>query len=451
MTLDSLRRSGRQIPVPFSLRLPDGTALLCESLLRVMPGKRLVVSARLGQQRVLAKLFFAGKSFATECTGYPLLHATGVPTPALLATHTLDQGGVCLYDLISDATPLDTLWPTLDLPGKQQQMQTLLALLARCYQAGIYQDDLHLGNFLFSQDCLYALDPASCQSFASTATRHDNLALLLAQMPLHDWPWIAQQIVSAFPDMDDGHLHATADALWQRRKKQYLEKIARDCTDVADLSHGNRHILCHRHYLSPAMHAALDDPARLLAHGQLLKAGNSATVFAADIDGKRYVLKRYRNKDLWRTLRRLWRTSRAARCWYFSHALAFAGIDTPRAVALVEVRKHGAIAEAWFITEAVEGKDLLTLWQQQSPDAQALACIHNLFGLLKKTGIEHGDMKATNILAADGKYYLIDLDGAREVSGKKARDKAHRHDVERFLRNWDNPAVRTPLAAVLAS
>lgn len=451
MTLDALRHSGRQMPVPFSLRLPDNTVLVCDTVLRLMPGKRVVVSASLGNRRVLAKLFFADKSLDSECEGYRRLYATGVPTPVQQAVYPLEQGGVCLYDFIADATPLDTLWPTLDQTARQQHMESLLTLLNCCYQAGVYQNDLHLGNFLCSPDTLYALDPASCQSFASVSTRHDNLAQLLAQMPLDEWPWVATRIINQFPDVDPQQLLAMADTFWQRRKKQYLEKVVRDCTDIADLSHGNKRILCRRQSVSPAMQAALENPALLMENGQLLKAGNSATVFAAIIDGKCHVLKRYRNKDHWRTLRRLWRMSRAARSWRISHALAFAGIDTPPAIALVEVRKHGFITEAWFVTEQVNGEDLLTHWQQQPPNLQAISRICNLFALLKKAGIQHGDMKATNILVAGEKYHLIDLDGAREITGKKALDKASRHDIERFLRNWDHSGLRVQLAQALSA
>ena len=449
MTLTGLRQDGRQIVAPFQIVLPDNRILYCDKILRLLPGKRLVASARLEGESVLAKLFFTLKPMHAEHQGYTLLHSTGVSTPVLLASHAMTDGGVCLYSYLPDATPLDNVWPTADADTKKSLASKLLSLLAQCYQKGVYQTDLHLGNFLLHGDTLFAIDPASCESFASTSTRHDNLALLLAQLPLAEWQVFSMFIQQAFPDVDTSNLITTADRLWQKRKQAYLGKIMRDCTDIADVSHGDRRILCRRELLTPAMQTVLDNPHQLLANAHILKAGNSAMVLAADIDGRRYVMKRYRNKDLWRTLRRMLRPSRAARSWYFSHALTFAGIDTPEPVALVEVRKNGIVVDAWFITKHIDGEDLLSHWNRLPPTPSATETVGRLFHTLKKAGISHGDMKATNILVANNRYYLIDFDGSRELHSKPALEKAIRHDCERFLRNWDSPALIQQLQQVL--
>ena len=128
-------------------------------------------------------------------------------------------GGVCLYAYLTDATPLDTLWQTAASDTKQSLASKLLSLLAQCYQKGVCQTDLHLGNFLLCGDTLFAIDPASCDSFASTSTRHDNLALLLAQLPLAEWHVFSTFIQDAFPDIDNSNLIATADRLWHKRKQ----------------------------------------------------------------------------------------------------------------------------------------------------------------------------------------------------------------------------------------
>ena len=449
-TLAALQTQGRNAVTPFRVALPDNTFLLCDRILRLMPGKRLVASGSINGKHVLIKLFFAEKSLRAECSGYALLQKTGATSPQQLNTYTVDKGGVCLYEFIDQALPLDSAWQSLNSIEKKQQWLQLLAVLAQCYRAGVYQEDLHLGNFLLSPHGFYAIDPASCRAFSSTFTRNNNLALLLAQMPLQEWSWLAPEIVTAFPDINIAELFTGADTHWQHRKQQYLNKIQRDCSDIADISHANKRILCRRDRLSDGMRRALDNPAALLEKGTVLKSGNSATVIAVMIDDKRYVLKRYRNKDIWRTIRRLWRTTRAVRSWYFSHALTFAGIHTPTPIALVEMRKHGTVIDAWFITEYIAGKDLLSHWQHQVPTDKECSNIQQLFAGLKKSALSHGDMKATNILVEQEKFYLIDFDGAREITHKKSLEKALHHDAARFLRNWDAEKTITLLKQALA-
>lgn len=435
LTLATLRDSRRQVAAPFRVSLPDNSVLECNDILRVLPGKRIVARATHNGNPVIAKIFFQIRNLQQETDGYQLLQTTGVRTPALLRTIPFDEGGICLYALLPDAIAFDAVWRRADPAHKEIRLQELLAILAQLASAKVFQADLHPGNFLYSGDTLFALDPASCARDENDKALGDTLALLLAQFPPHDWALVADGISAHCPAIATDTLQQHARGKWQVRKKNYLEKIFRDCTDVVDLSRGKFRILCQREQLSDTLAARLQDPATLAAGAKILKDGNSAKLFLLEIDGKQFVAKQYLDKDWSRKLRRALRPSRAARSWYFSHALAFAGVDVPAPVALIEGSSRWN-RDAWFVSECITGHDLLSHWQQLEPADREIASIRNLFSVLAFAQMSHGDMKATNLISRDGTVFVIDYDGMQEHRTQYSLQNALARDRTRFLRNW---------------
>lgn len=449
VSLPALQSAGRQLPsLPFSLTLPDGAALHIEAVLRLVPGKRIVTRAVYQDKTVLAKILFTTSALAREQQGYQQLHDSGATTPEQLACFNGEGGNVVLYHYLANAEPLDQLWARSHPDARQGLLKQLLDIVALCYHAEICQADLHLGNFLMQGETLYALDPASCVPCMDAWARLENLGLLVAQLPFEQHEALSIDICKRFIEVMVDDLLEMAEAQWHRRKQDYLTKMFRDCTDIARCGTRTHRILCRRDLLTPAMSQALADPAALESHAHILKAGRSATVFAVDIDSRRYVFKRYHHKDFWRRVRRLWRTSRAARSWRIAHALRFTGIPTPTPVALIEQRTLGNVTQAWFVTEALSGNTLQEHWQRQMPSLAEHQSLRSLFQLLARAGISHGDMKATNLLVQDKHIFLIDFDGARELSGP-ALKQALQDDLDRFLRNWETSIFLPALQEVL--
>ncbi len=399
---------------------------------------------------VLAKLFFDARNLQKELVGCALLHKTAVTTPALLADYTLEQGGVCLYEFVENAEPLDALWQQSGLAKKSWLLDKLLAALQQCYQQQVLQQDLHLGNFLLQDETLFVLDPASCSTFSHASEQQANLALLLAQLPFADWQPALEKIQAAFPAINGNDITKQAQQCWQQRQRDYLKKMFRECSDVSDISNGSLHILCRRQQLNDTLAARLRDPQSLIAGATILKNGNSAKVFLAEIAGKKLVVKQYINKDWLRKIRRAFRPSRAARSWYFSHAFSFAGITVPAPVALIEQKKGPFVASAWFISEYSSGKDLLACWQEREPNVEELSGIHALFLSLQIIRSSHGDMKASNLLSDGAQISLIDYDGAHEHSSQSSLASALTEDKQRFLQNWaENTALQSKLTELL--
>ncbi|HEU4708923.1 MAG TPA: lipopolysaccharide kinase InaA family protein, partial [Methylophilaceae bacterium] len=135
-----------------------------------------------------------------------------------------------------------------------------------------------------------------------------------------------------------------------------------------------------------------------------------------------------------------------------AYLLRFYGIATAEPVALVERRFGWVRRQSYFIAARVPGMPVAEALagascQQREQIAGQLAQLLYKLYLLR---VEHGDMKASNLLLADGKPVLLDLDAMRQL-GCGWRFKArHARDLRRFLKNWENtPDTRQLLEAAL--
>jgi tRNA A-37 threonylcarbamoyl transferase component Bud32 len=94
----------------------------------------------------------------------------------------------------------------------------------------------------------------------------------------------------------------------------------------------------------------------------------------------------------------------------------------------------------------VDGVDALSWFQEKDipvdEKVEMAKSIAALFAQLEAQQISHGDLKANNILIADAKPLLIDLDAMQQHGDSAAFKKAWRRDLQRFMRNWkDLPEI----------
>lgn len=449
----ALRAAGRAPPLPFRVRLADGRELTMHRLLRLLPGKRIVGEATLGDSTVLAKLFIAktGKRhWRQECRGIEALSAAAIPTPALRLAAPLAAGGhLVVTTYLAAAVPLADDWACLsDLaPGNSAATAVLtpaLGMLARMHRQGLAQRDPHLGNFLRDGERLLVIDgdavAVSAAPLAPDAAAA-NLALLLAQLPAA-WDAVAPQLLAGYRAAG-GVESIAADALQAAlararagRVRDYLDKCLRDCSLFAVSRQPTRFVSvvrAERERLAPLL-ADLDAP---MAAGTPLKSGNTCTVTRAMAGNGELVVKRYNLKSLGHALSRLWRPSRAWHSWREGHRLRLHGIATPAPLALIEERIGPLRRRAWLLNEYCPGIDLAHhLAADREPPPAEAAAIAGLFTTLARLRISHGDLKATNLLWYAGRVWLIDLDACTQHRSETSWRKAWRRDRARLLRNW---------------
>ncbi len=438
----ALRSGARTLPLPATITVTGGT-LHCDELLRIVPGKRAVLRGEWQGRPVLAKLFTAAgrRQAEREQEGYRLLQAAAIPTPELLAVSQQDDQAVLLFEWLAAAEPLVAMHEAPD----EARMALLLDLAAQLHRAGLYQSDLHGGNFLLSEGRAWCIDAASVVKGPAEplppAEVVENLALLIAQFPLREQSQ-AQQLVLAHP-VTAGVSAAQREMLpaavvrrWRVRRDQYLGKCFRDTTEIAFHRQSDRVYACRRARLGPELTAFFADPDAAMRTGEMLKDGNSATVVRRLLDGRPVVIKRYNIKNGLHALRRFWRPSRAWVSWRNAHHLQLLGLSTPPPVAFLERRIGPFRGRAWYISDHIEGEPLLGLFEQREPTAQEHEGLADYFRLATREQLVHGDMKATNLFADGERVWILDLDAMRTV-GRTARWRAlFARDLARFARNW---------------
>jgi tRNA A-37 threonylcarbamoyl transferase component Bud32 len=451
----ALRAAGRAPATPFCLALADGSELVVQRLLRVLPGKRIVGEGQWQGRRVLVKVFVGRSSarhWALEKAGVDALRQGAVATPELLLAGSLAGGGaVLLTTYLDGAQSLAEDWAALAaLPaGAAAALAALrpaLRMLGSMHAAGLVHDDPHLGNFLRCDGALFVVDGDAVRAVAPGKVPAEqrlcrNLALLLAQLPVV-WDGCRQELLAAYRA---GGGRGAADLIRLQlevkraragRLADFLAKTLRDCSLFAVERRLFRFTAVQRD-AAPDLAPLLASPDAALQGGSLLKDGRTCTVAKAEIGGRVVVIKRYNIKGFGHLLTRLWRPTRAWQSWRAGHRLRFHGIATPAPLALIEERAGPLRRRGFLINEFCPGLDLLHLLSpDQEPDAAVAGALTGLFGTLHALRISHGDLKATNLLWHDGRVWVIDLDALVQHRSVHAHAQAWRRDRERLLRNW---------------
>jgi tRNA A-37 threonylcarbamoyl transferase component Bud32 len=449
----SLRAGGRRLLAPCAVTLGDGSELVVERWLRILPGKRLTGIGRWHGQTVLAKLFVAARGaerhWTRECRGIDSLNAHGLPTPSLLASGRLEGAGhFVLTEYLEGAGT-----PAADSP---EALAPVFETVGRMHAHGILQEDVHLGNFLLGAAGLYVIDGDAIRPAGPGKARLDNLALLFAQLTPEACGRLQPELLAVYrngnPDLtvDAGQLAAAIARAREARLADYLGKCLRDCSLFKSARRADRFFSMVRDeadFLAPLM----ADPDAWLEQGVPLKRGRSATLARVELEGRKLVIKRYNIKSAGHALSRAWRPSRAWHSWVEAHRLRFLGIATPRPLALIERRLGPLRGRAWLITEYCAGPNLQErLNGEQSLPAEIGAAVCRLFAQLAAARIGHGDLKATNFICSGNELSVLDLDAMRQFDSEAAWRKAWRKDHARFLRNWPEGSVlQQAMAAAL--
>lgn len=470
-TLDTrtLISSGRALmptdadPAVLQWQDADGETQSLELLkvFRVLPEKRVVALARWRGQRVLAKLFFARlrwpQHLQREIDGVQAIVSAGIATPVVLASGTSVDGGtgVLLLQYIENSETVGQRWDHATAVERAVLLRKVVMLIAECHRRGLLQKDIHLDNFLLSDDLLYLLDAAAVSIHTGEPHGVDgvrslqNLALLFAQFPVHNdvqVPALYELYRSLRP-----HTELSADpcmfsALLQQnrlaRLRVVLDKLYRETSAHVCVQKRDRFVVYRRAMESPQLQEFLQAPDDFIARGRLLKNGNSSTVALVQIAGRDYVLKRYNIKGFWHGLRRALRPSRAWVSWRNAHMLEMLGVTTPQPLLMME-RRFGALRrEAYFLSEFVPGEDVLRYLAKEPINSAAwervLAQFDELFRVMRDYHIVHGDMKATNFISTADALIVLDLDAMRKEPDKERFRNAFGKDLQRFIANWQD-------------
>jgi tRNA A-37 threonylcarbamoyl transferase component Bud32 len=430
------------------------TRLLLEQNLRFLPGRRLTCRAQWQGQQVIAKLFY-GTGFKRYLTKELLvlkaLEKAGISSPALLQIDEQVDCGVLIIEYLDKATALSAYFNA----DRDEQvigpiLTDLTKLVLECQKAGFEIKDPHLDNFLLSNGRISIIDAGDIQLTAGPLEQRKamaNMALLYAQLPValdHIAYSVLQKVLN-----DQSIWQDLEQAAWQQllitqrrwRIKRFIDKkVFRNCTAFICQKNQSRFMVAKRELYTEQMAVALQNPDALISKGHLLKNGKTATVARVDIAGQPYVLKRYNIKKPVHALIRGLIWSRAAVSWRNGLILEMLGIPTAKSYALIEERWGPMRRRSYLLSEYIEAPqawDIFDDEQLEEEDKKTWAKkVANLFLLLKRSQISHGDLKAQNILCPTEGPMFIDLDGMQTGQGYTGFSRQFKKDIQRFQISW---------------
>jgi tRNA A-37 threonylcarbamoyl transferase component Bud32 len=448
--------------LPFELLIKNITpgkgdrVLICTALLRHIPRKRRVYRALHGNQKVIAKIYetkLCAKSILlNEWAKLNRIHNAGLNCPRPIFYGRCESGGWAIVtEYIEDSAAALELYYKADSPKEKVHiLQPLFGELAKLNKAGIFQKDLHLGNFLMSGDKVFSLDTATMKFGPHPIDKTRSLRQLAVLS------WYVPQEIRAEALAGLLNLYAeirgwkfTADdsqTIENYMKKHIRSEIKRQLKKT--LRSSGRYSRIKKNGLTAVFEKTFYenlDASRFLSKidglmetGQILKSRPTSLLSCIDFNGNDIVIKRYNHKGLWHSIRQSFRTSRAKRSWLHGQRLTMLGVNTPKPLAYIEERIGPVLWKSYLLTSRVRGQNLADEIGQPNISEQQKENLHrqirDLMTTLHDNGITHGDFKPTNFVIAQDSVYVTDLDAMKVHYSGLLLKKRCAKDISRLER-----------------
>ncbi len=445
---------------PFTLTSPRGE-LTCLQTLRFLPGKRLVVKARLDDKNVIAKCFFGPhgqRVWQREVDGIHGFLKSGIKTPELINCSCDGEYPVVITACLDPVISFEDIWKgELEESQRQHWLTQVTTALAAMHKAGVQQEDIHLDNMLVHNSQLFFIDGGGARTSRNSLHAKealDNLALFQAVLyPKFDryLEHVWQSYAGHAPEnIQQLSVKDFAERVQQKRKwrEKFIQKGLRNCTRFRVEKSWKRFVAIDREFDTQILQPLIQNPEQIIEQNNVIKRGRTNTVAIVTLDdGSKVLVKRYKSRKniLHRYLRCLTR-SRARISWLNSLLLEMLGIVTPRPMVMIEERWGPVVFCSYVVNRFEPGQQALSWFTENAsnPDAPKLAeKVAEILEVLKRSLVFHGDMKATNILLVDNQPMLIDLDAMKSYKDPAKFRQAGKVDRKRFNRNWEgHPEVQ---------
>lgn len=409
--------------------------LVCTELLRHIPGKRRVYSALLENQRVIAKIYetkFSAKyHLDNERSKLEYMRDTGLNCPRLFFCGQCETGGWAIVtEYIENSAAAIKLYYKAGSPeAKVRILRPLFGELAELNQAGIFQKDLHLGNFLISADKVFSLDAATMKLEPHPVDKTRSLR----QLAILSWYVPGQIRTDALPGLlniyaekrgwkfTDGDVRTIENYMKRHIRKEIKRQLKKTLRtsgrQVQIKKNGFKAVFDRGFYENLDVQHFLSKLDGLMDTGQILKSRPTSFLSYIDVNGNNVVIKRYNHKGFWHSIRQTLRTSRAKRSWLHGHRLIMLGIDTPKPLAYIEKRIGPVLWKSYVLTGHIKGHNLADAFDDSNISGQKkqdlYRQIRQLMTTLHNNRISHGDFKPTNFIISQGSVYVTDLDAMK--------------------------------------
>lgn len=181
------------------------------------------------------------------------------------------------------------------------------------------------------------------------------------------------------------------------------------------------------------------------SEGKILKNDNRSFVKVVEIEGRKVIVKRpkEKNRRKWIRFISLFRKSETISVLETMEILNKNNIKTNEAIASLEKRKFGMVVDSYILYTYLEGEKL------RAED------VFDLIGMLKKIhllGYLHGDAQFTNFLKENGIFFTIDSNLKNKKLGKISENIEYLRvadDFEEIEKKMDKNNIYYKLAKAL--
>lgn len=416
-------RTGRAASLIFDV--PTIGAVSCGRVFRAIQGKRIVCLAEQDSRKFIVKLYFEHRRARTRWQrsekGCRVFLERAVTAPKILFSGYLSQYEVyaIIFDYIENSVRFDgALAHAKDEDQKQRLCNRLVACLASHHQAGIIQNDLHMGNFLVQGERIYSLDGDQVRVYPKPIGKRlsiENLGNLVSNFsPINDtgiadrYQHYCSQRGFTVTDGDRRKLIRRVKRNRKRHLAKYMRKVFRsrdpflvDREDgyflVRDLKVWDDQYLeilktpeC---FISEHNHQQIESD-----HPENTPLDRwPISLFSSPISGKPF-LRRY---------------NPIARTWRNALRLNRLGIRTLRPIALSERREVNKTWRAYLMVAYCEGMLVRDFFAADSVPENHKASVADkiakaFFGM-KQAGICIRGVRSTNILISDLEPVFLDV------------------------------------------
>jgi RIO-like serine/threonine protein kinase len=451
-----------QISIECSLPKQGRQILECMDVLRSIAGVRDVYDAVWNGRAVIVKVF--ANSFKSahhikrEWEGLSRLAKIGIDAPQpLFVGKTEDGRAAIVIEKISDSkTALDIFNKA---ENKNEKLRLLLGVcrkLAGQNSKGVLQKDLHLGNFLISEDKIYVIDTAQMKFFPNALNKNHStsqLALLCCCLPHIESVSVRRLLEEYFDERewaigqsDEKLLIEKVSAYRKVQIKKGLRKLLRTGTRQIRIKAGKFRAVFDRSFVDGInIEDFFEKMDSMMNSGRILKRGNTCYVSRLSLNDRDIVIKRYNYKGFFHSIRNTIKGSRARRGWLFGHLLEMLNVPTPKPLGYIEARNGLLVVRSYIVMEFVDGTKLEQFLQGEGVSEQKRSQIkQQIIELLDRLAfykVTHGDLKHTNILINGGRLVLTDLDSMRLRKSKFSYRLFRDRDIELFARGKRDGSV----------
>jgi len=190
-----------------------------------------------------------------------------------------------------------------------------------------------------------------------------------------------------------------------------------------------------KHKMSEDLLTLIQDEEALLSLGEVVKNEEGHLVVKIDLSGRSYFIKKYRIKNFFHMVRRLFRKTRARNSWEVLHWFHSVGIRTMQPVLMYEELGFTGTLNSVLVTEEIDGKRLDHKILEKEEPVKTASSLHNFFKRMHWIGFHHGDAKSSNFFISKNRLVVFDLDSSKRHLKESSLTRKIEIDKRRILRS----------------